>query len=192
MKDPLTGAEIGTLKADGKVHEPDEFPLEEWYDRSDDVLLAGPETDHGDFPFRLFIRWRDLSDALTAREIEEHGGLCEEVEILCVSIDAAGPDRTLSAYQSCGPDLTMNEFRGLYGSGALRRACYEAMVNYGCQAILWYKAGKAESKDELIAEAKSQIRAVNMLLGFYMDQPQNRIGCTGWDMVKGNLLPEDS
>ncbi len=29
-----------------------------------------------------------------------------------------------------------------------------------------------------------------MLFGFYMDQHQNRIGASGWDFVKGNILGE--
>jgi len=187
MKDPLTRAEIGTLKDDGKVYEPGNLPLELWLDVGESVLLARPETDHRDWPFRLFIRWEDLSDALPEHEIEQDcGGHCENIEILCVSIEAAGEDIVKQALQSCfGPDdKAEKESRENY-----RQLCYEALISYGCYARLWSNTGLPESKDALIAEAKSQIRSVNMMFGFYMDQPQNRIGATGWDTIRGHYMP---
>jgi hypothetical protein len=31
-------------------------------------------------------------------------------------------------------------------------------------------------------------KVVNMLFGFYMDKPQNRVGNTGWDFLDGKLF----
>lgn len=187
MKDPLTGANLGTIKEDGKVHEPDALPLEEWRDRGgEDILLAGPRTDHGDFPFRLFIRLRDHTDNLREEEIKEFGGHLE-VEILCASIEAAGDKAIVSALQCCG-EMTPAEMAGQYDKAVCEQISYESLIDYGTYARLWSEIGTDE--EELMAKAKSQIRAVNMLFGFYMDKPQNRIGATGWDFIRGNLMPE--
>ena len=42
----------------------------------------------------------------------------------------------------------------------------------------------------LLARAKKDCDIIPMLLGFYLDKKQNRIGATGWDVLKGNLVPK--
>jgi hypothetical protein len=61
----------------------------------------------------------------------------------------------------------------------------ECLHSYGVAAYVWQEEGNNLSA--LMKEARKQAQLVNMMFGFYMDAPQNKIGSTGWDTVKGDL-----
>ena len=62
----------------------------------------------------------------------------------------------------------------------------EALASYGVAALLWNKDGN--NLKVLLKEAHKEADLSSMLFGFYMDRPKNKIGSTGWDFIKGDLL----
>lgn len=58
--------------------------------------------------------------------------------------------------------------------------------DYGIMAVCELQQG--DNWQSIIRILKHQSLAVNGLFGLYMDRPQNRIGTTGWDMLRGDLL----
>ena len=62
-----------------------------------------------------------------------------------------------------------------------------ALVEYGTYATLFCKVGN--NKQELLKAAKEKATEMNSLtFGFEMDKRQNRIGSTGWDFIKGDIM----
>jgi hypothetical protein len=55
------------------------------------------------------------------------------------------------------------------------------LAQYGKAAHLWQACG--DNLEELIAEAKKRLQKIESLIGFYLDQPQNRMGDSGWSWV---------
>lgn len=64
----------------------------------------------------------------------------------------------------------------------------EALHGYGTSARMWSDQGS--DIKELFKEAKEECEKVNMLFGFYMDRQQNALGATGWDFIKGKIIPK--
>ena len=62
----------------------------------------------------------------------------------------------------------------------------ECLHSYGVAAYVWN--GEGNNLSVLMREARKQAQTVEMMFGFYMDAPQNKIGSTGWDTVRGDLL----
>ena len=58
------------------------------------------------------------------------------------------------------------------------------LKEYGIAATVWQKQGR--NKTNLMREAREELHKADMLFGFYMDRPQNAIGSTGWDCIKGD------
>lgn len=72
------------------------------------------------------------------------------------------------------------------------RSCYMTtlpyaydVAHYGLCASLAELYGNNE--DELLTEAKKQAIPLKGLIGFYLDRPQNAIGSTGWDFLRGDI-----
>lgn len=42
---------------------------------------------------------------------------------------------------------------------------------------------------DIIRELRRKADNSNFLFGFMMDRPENGMGATGWDMIKGNCYP---
>jgi len=62
-----------------------------------------------------------------------------------------------------------------------------ALVEYGVYSTLFCKMGN--NKKELLKTAKEEATQMNFVsFGFMMDKPQNRIGSTGWDFIKGDIM----
>jgi len=62
----------------------------------------------------------------------------------------------------------------------------EALHGYGISVPAWSENGNNVRK--LLKAAKRQAQVVAGMFGFYMDGPVNRIGTSGWEAVKGNIL----
>jgi len=103
------------------------------------------------------------------------------VTLSVVSPEAADPKELDAAIGSWGlPDDRLAEY--------MKEPLFlvECLHSYGVAAYVWQEQGNNLSV--LMREARKQAQLVNMLFGFYMDAPQNMIGSTGWDCVKGDLL----
>jgi hypothetical protein len=115
----------------------------------------------------------------------------------CVSLSVVAPDAVpdkekQNAIQSCGWD----GFEDLEGEQR-ELAMVEILHSYGIKACLWERlGGNPENEDEdetevleaLILCAR-QVATIgsNIAFGFWMDQPLNAIGSTGWDFVAGDI-----
>ena len=60
------------------------------------------------------------------------------------------------------------------------------LAETGCGACVMQITGRNRAR--ITRAAKQECQAIEMLFGFYLDRPVNRIGTTGWDMLQGNLL----
>lgn len=138
-----------------------------------------PKLNNGDFDYWFVIEFLNW--------LEETGELFDGnefiVTIQAVSPDEAGEDSLESAYACCGFD---EEFLSDYNEEALDHIKVEALSTYGVYAQLWQESGN--NADALLRRAKQAANIVSSLFGFFMDTPKNRIGSTGWDVIKGDLL----
>lgn len=62
----------------------------------------------------------------------------------------------------------------------------DALVSHGVRATLYHAEGSNLRK--LMHAVKVQAKGAEMLYGFYMDQPQNKLGATGWEFQRGDLF----
>lgn len=68
-----------------------------------------------------------------------------------------------------------------------QRVIEEVVAEYGCKAIATSAVASQDNLDDLIQEALIQAQACLGLPGFLLDAPQNRIGNTGWDFIRGRI-----
>lgn len=61
-----------------------------------------------------------------------------------------------------------------------------ALAEAGIGAFLWKNNGN--NKKELLKEMRQEAQLIETLFGFYMDRPENMIGSTGWDFIKGDVM----
>ena len=71
-----------------------------------------------------------------------------------------------------------------YSPKASNEEKVEVLHGYGVSASLWNDMG--DDADDLIEKAKKEAEKSETLFGFYMDKPENRIGDTGWDFIRGD------
>ncbi len=103
------------------------------------------------------------------------------VSLAVVSPEAADPKELQRAIDSYGiPDDELPRYM------ADPMFLVECLHSCGVAAYVWQKEGNNLSV--LMKEARKQAQTVEMMFGFYMDAPQNKIGSTGWDTVRGDLL----
>jgi hypothetical protein len=142
------------------------------------ILWMSDELNHGDWPFRYFIRIRYTSywDPEWAEKGEYH------VEIHAVSVVAA--DKKLpDVARSIGMDL--KEF--MEGSD---EAKHIALLDHGTSARLFQQQGHNMRK--VLMEAKHKLPEIDFMFGSYMDRHQNAVGARGWDWIAGRHWREDS
>ncbi len=60
--------------------------------------------------------------------------------------------------------------------------------DHGFCACLYERSGN--NKRRLLAESKKEAQSISLLLGLYMDKPQNDWGLSGWDYIAGNISVE--
>lgn len=103
------------------------------------------------------------------------------VSLAVVSPEAADPKEMDAAIGSWGlPDDRLAEY--------MKDPLFlvECLHSYGIAAFVWQ--GQGNNLSVLMKEARKQAQLAEMLFGFYMDRPQNKIGSTGWDCVRGDPL----
>jgi hypothetical protein len=69
---------------------------------------------------------------------------------------------------------------------------YHLMAGYGLGAEVWSLAPMRATYEiyrAMITACRDEADAIESMFAFYMDRPLNRIGATGWDLVRGDLWP---
>jgi hypothetical protein len=131
---------------------------------------------NGEFDYYLImdiLNWNDVD----SEAVKTNGQYC--VSLHSVSPSEAGSDNLKKAFECCGFDGTED-----FASNPLAQV--ECLESYGVYTLVWSASGNNLSK--LMREARKQAECVHGLYGFYMDRPVNRIGTSGWDAQKGNIL----
>lgn len=126
-----------------------------------------------DWPVWFILKLEYMEEYLSDREIAEFGGK------YCVSVEAVAPE-ALSGEQLKRVQESM-DFYDIVDEEVLSIM----IADYGCKATLFSKAGN--NMKLLLREARKELIAIRTLFGFYMDRPQNMIGNTGWDFIKGEI-----
>jgi len=97
-------------------------------------------------------------------------------EVSVVSPDLAGPENVAIATEYCGlVDLS-------------DLAVVECLHGYGIRAVC--DTFKGNNRREVLRAAKHALNTIAGLLGFFLDGPQNPIGHSGWDCLKGDFTLE--
>jgi hypothetical protein len=141
-----------------------------------EIAWASPEIDHGDWPFRFLLRIQYCEE--WCPEWAERGKYYATIE--SVSPAAAGEENCRRACESQG--LSYEEQFLTFGTDIQAKI----VSDYGIKAVLWQEQGNNFKK--LKKEMLEKLREKDFFFGFAMDQAQNRIGSTGWDLIKGDLL----
>lgn len=126
---------------------------------------------NGEFDFWLVLELTNIHDATG-----EETGDKYYVSLSAVSPNEAGKAQVAKALESCGMEKADN---------LPDLALVECLHSYGLHAVLVQRSGSNAHK--LIREVKREAAMVNGLFGFYMDRPENRIGSTGWEMLRGDF-----
>jgi len=132
---------------------------------------------NGDFDYWMIIDAKYLPEWAGEEEARQMGGN-HLVTLSVVSPSEAGKKNLEAAVESLGADYI--DIKKLSGEEKA-----DMLANYGVAATMWQETGNNLRK--LLKEAKEEARKVEGLFGFYMDRPQNRMGATGWDFIKGDI-----
>lgn len=127
---------------------------------------------HGDFDFayvRELINWHGVTGKTDWDKYL--------VTISCVAPDEVSAEQKQSAMESCWQD---KKFEGLDWETKVK-----VLYEDGIKAGLYESYGNNYSV--LFKEANKEMETKNAMFGFVMDRPQNMLGSTGWDFVKGNI-----
>lgn len=65
------------------------------------------------------------------------------------------------------------------------------VFDYGCQLVLARESQEGEYDPSVMDKIASVYITIDRMRGFYLDQYQNRIGNTGWDMLAYYMKDED-
>ena len=149
--------------------------LEKVEDIDSHIMWMSPELNHGDWPFRYFIRIQYTShwDPEWAELGEYHA------EIHAVSLVAAEKELPEIA-EEYGMDLAT----------CSDEAKYIALLEHGTSARLFQLQGHNMRK--VLRAAKAQLPVIDFMFGAHMDKQQNAVGGRGWDFIAGRYWREDS
>ncbi|MGI0025131.1 MAG: hypothetical protein ACREA4_08310 [Nitrososphaera sp.] len=131
--------------------------------------FASKRLNNGEFDYWLVI---DVYNTEDNRDFAEK----YIVSLLSVSPSEAAGEME-AAKRACGIDAE---------TGLNDLAKVEVLADYGTYAQLW--AGSGNNLARLMKEARSQANASQLLYGFMMDRPQNRIGTDGWNVQRGDVM----
>jgi hypothetical protein len=137
-----------------------------------------PKLNNGDFDYWIVMELINMDDACGR---DNEGQAKYHVSLAAVSPSQAG-EHLNRALDSCG--IGPQHQGGVFVNVSEVMAV-EALHSYGVSAPLWQSGGNNARK--LLREASKQAQMTNMLFGFYMDAPKNKIGTTGWEAIKGDL-----
>lgn len=144
----------------------------------DNGKLISPKGNNGDFDYWLVLEICDLHDAMGEKEAPAK----YSIDVAVVAPSEVSAKERKQALQSYG---VMEEELSKFGPPF--DAIVDVLHSYGTRAIIYSACG--ERLADLIREAKKQAEICgNFFFGFSMDAPQNAIGTTGWEMIRGDLL----
>jgi hypothetical protein len=139
-------------------------------------FVAGP-FDNGDFQYWFVIEVFDWESMVGEREAADIDG----THNVCLSVVAPS---------ECSADSLQSAFDSYGIDGGDMIGCPMALVDllHGCgiRAVVHDDNGSLKG---LLRLAKQEARVCeSIMFGFKMDAPQNAIGSTGWDLLRGDLL----
>jgi hypothetical protein len=130
---------------------------------------------NGEFDYWLVLELINMNDACGR---DNEGQPKYTVELCAVSPTQAAGELD-KALESDGMDRTNEN-----ASNPVFQV--ECLHSYGVSAHLW--SGNGNNAHKLIREAKHKAMESEFLFGFAMDRPVNRIGTTGWEAIKGDIM----
>lgn len=131
---------------------------------------------NGDFDYWLVMEIVNWPEAIGEREASELGATYN-VTLSAVSPAEAGADNLRSAMQCCGIDETPTD----------PITQVELLHEYGISSPVWSENGN--NLRRLMRESRRHADTMgDMLFGFAMDAPKNRLGTTGWECLRGDIL----
>ena len=136
--------------------------------------LISKKLNNGDWDYWLVIQLRYLEEYLSEEDCKDTGKY--EVSLLAVSPEAAGEKNLKSAFEFCGDSSNENTTDTIK---------IQSLLDYGVYAALFYSTGNNSKK--LLCTALDKADVANVMFGFLMDRPENRVGNTGWDFISGNI-----
>lgn len=122
---------------------------------------------NGQFKYRLFV---------TVLDYEQ----CSDLKGFGVDVEISKTFKALSKEQK----------KSLIGFGCTDKPSDYDVCDYGYRAILDGEKEVIKGAKKAIAIAEKYMEKADtykMMLGFYLDKRQNRIGNTGWDFLNGNV-----
>lgn len=137
--------------------------------------ISNPQS-NGEFTYYFVIELINWEDAVGAREAPAK----YNVTLSVVSPTEAGRDNLKSAAECCGisledPPVITDEIK------------VELLHAYGAGVVpVWQENNNNYRR--LLQTAKKVAREKEFFFGFAMDRPVNRIGTTGWDALRGDLM----
>jgi hypothetical protein len=130
---------------------------------------------NGNFDYYLIVSFMNFEEATG----EKCDGNRYIVEIHAVAPSQIPETHKNAAFRSMGLE---NEDKSKY----TKKQIAEIIESYGIFANL--KTLYGNNADNLMKEARKEINLVSGLFGIFMDIPENAIGSTGWDIIKGDLM----
>lgn len=133
-----------------------------------DITYIGRKDNNGEFDWYPVIRLQEKTEGQPGYWID----------LLVVSPDETPDEEKRRAFECCSLEhkAEHSEDETLY-----------ALITYGIYARVWGSEGT--NKQQLMKEARRELSLLRMLFGFYMDRPVNRIGASGWDAIRGDIIP---
>ncbi|MFA5238403.1 MAG: hypothetical protein WC476_01670 [Phycisphaerae bacterium] len=131
---------------------------------------------NGDFDYWIVVEFINLEESLSESELKEVG-FKYQVEVHAVSPSEAGVKGLQNALECVGMENFEGEITDLMK--------VEALYQYGISAFLDSFTGN--NAREVMKDARHSLDAIASMLGFFMDGAKNRLGHTGWDLIKGDL-----
>jgi hypothetical protein len=132
---------------------------------------------NGDFDYWLIISFINF--------VEETGEKISGKYTYVVEIHAVAPSQVPDIEKDSA--FTSMRLENKNRSKMTEERIAEIIENYGISANL--KTLYGNNAKELMKEARKEVEMIaGMLFGLYMDKPENKIGSTGWDMIKGDLM----
>lgn len=128
-------------------------------------MFISKKLNNGDFDYWLVLHVDNLGD---------------DANTYHVSLSAVSPQQAQAhlqpAFECCGIPVELQSDPMIQ---------VESLASYGVTALLWSEEGN--NLKNLLKQAHEQAEISTCLFGFYMDAPQNRIGNTGWDCIRGDI-----
>jgi hypothetical protein len=141
-------------------------------------FMVEKKFNNGEFDYYLIIDFINFEEATGDAMPKKYN-----VSISAVAPSQVSKEDMMSAFKSFGYDDPKEQIEMMKKSD--EKAVAGILSEYGIKATLFNESGN--NAKELIATAKKQIPAIEGMFGFYMDKPENFIGNTGWDFIKGDL-----